>query len=161
MTRIHVVPTAATRSRAASQTHSTLREGTSLGVIVGVMTWLWLAGFDFARGEPFQTIHFFGAARFTLIHFALCLGYGFTVISLIHASMKEPTVMFGIIFSTILFQAGFVILTALIANIGVGPEAWGQFLVGNFIAAVFTLAFVTRHHSLVQIFHAAEALQQD
>jgi hypothetical protein len=141
--------------------HSTLREGTSLGLIIGVTTWLWLAGFDLVRGEPFQTIHFFGAARFTMIHFALCLGYGFTIIGMIHASMKEPTVMFGIIFSAILFQAGFVVLTALIANIGIGPIAWGQFLVGNFIAAAFTLALVARNHSLGKLFHAAEALQQD
>jgi hypothetical protein len=161
MTRIHVVPTATSRICPAPRIHSTVREGTRLGLIIAVTTWLWLAGFDLVRGEPFRTIHFFGAARFTVIHFALCLGYGFTIIGAIHASMKEPTVMFAIIFCAILFQAGFVVLTALLANLGIGPLAWGQFLVGNFIAAAITFALVARDHSLRDLFHAAEALQQD
>ena len=138
-----------------------MREGTRLGLIIGVTTWLWLAGFDLIRGEPFQTIHFLGFARFTLIHFALCLGYGLTIISAIHASMKEPTVMFAIIFCAILFQAGFIVLTAMLANIGIGQLAWGQFLIGNFIAAGVTFALVARDHSLRDLFHAAEALQKD
>jgi hypothetical protein len=138
-----------------------MREGIRLGLIIGTTTWLWLAVFDLVRGDPFQTLHFLGAARFTVIHFALCLGYGFAIIGLIHASMKEPTVMFAIIFSAILFEAGFVVLTALLANIGIGQAAWGQFLVGNFIAAAITFAVVARDHSLRDLFHAAEALQQD
>jgi hypothetical protein len=161
MTRIHVVPTVSSRISHAARKHSTVREGASLGLIIGVTTWLWLAGFDLVRGEPLHTIHFLGAARFTVIHFVLCLGYGFAIIGMVHASMKEPTVMFGIIFSTILFQFGFVVMTALLANIGIGPLAWGQFLVGNFVAAALTFALVARNHSLRDLFHAAEALQKD
>jgi hypothetical protein len=161
MKRIHVVPTASSSVRHAPRRHSTVREGTRLGLIIGVTTWLWLAGIDLVRGEPFQTLHFFGFTRFTVIHFVLCLGYGFTIISAIHASMKEPTVMFGIIFSAILFEAGFVVLTAMIANIGIGDLAWGKFFVGNLIAAAITFALVARDHSLRDLFHAAEALQKD
>jgi hypothetical protein len=141
--------------------HSTVREGTRLGLIIGVTTWLWLAGFDYVRGEPFETLHFLGFARFTLIHFALCLGYGFTIISAIHASMKEPTVMFAIIFSAILFEAAFVALTAMLENIGIGQLAWGKFFAGNIIAATLTFALVARDHSLRDLYHAAESLQKD
>jgi hypothetical protein len=160
MKHIHVVPTGSPAVRHIASEHSTMREGIRLGLIIGVTTWLWLAAFDLARGNPFQTLHFLGAARFTVIHFTLCLGYGFAIIGLVHASMKEPTVMFGIIFSAILFEAGFVVLTALLANIGIGQAAWGQFLVGNFIAAAITFAVVARDQSLRDLFHAAEALQQ-
>jgi hypothetical protein len=158
---IHVVPTASSRVRQPVMRHSTMREGATLGLIIGVTTWLWLVGLDLIRGEPFQTIHFLGAARFTMLHFALCLAYGFTIIGAVHASVKEPTVMFAIIFSAILFEAGFVVLTAMLENLGVGPIAWGQFLVGNFIAAAITFALVARHHSWSALFHAAEALQKD
>jgi hypothetical protein len=127
-----------------------------------VTTWLWVAGFDYVRDEPFHTFDFLGGImRFSLIHFALCLAYGFTIIGAIHASMKEPTIMFGIIFSAILFEAAVVYVTAMIANIGIGQLAWGKFLVGNLIATVLTLVLISRDHSLRDLFHAAEALQKN
>jgi len=163
MTRIHIVPQPhpAVVQHSAGR-HSTVREGIRLGLTVGAATWLWLAGFDFVRGEPFQTFHFLGGlAAFSLVHFALCLAYGFTIISAVHASMKEPTIMFGIIFSAILFQAAAVIVTAMLANIGIGQLAWGKFFVGNAIAACLTFVLISRNHSLKNLFEAAEALQKD
>jgi hypothetical protein len=139
-----------------------MREGIRLGLIVGAATWLWLAGFDLIRGEPFQTFDFLGGlATFTVIHFALCIGYGFTIISAIHASMKEPTVMFGIIFCAILFQAAIVVVTAMLANIGIGELAWGKFFVGNAVAASLTMVLISRNHSLRDLYHAAERLQKN
>ena len=139
-----------------------MREGIGLGLIVGAATWLWVAGFDFVNGEPFQTFHFLGGlATFTLIHFGLCIAYGFTIIGAIHASMKEPTVMFAIIFCVILFQAAVGMVTAMLANIGIGQLAWGKFFAGNALAAGLTTALVSRNHSLSDLFHAAEALQKN
>jgi hypothetical protein len=161
MEHIHIIPGVSTSVRHSPWRHSTAREGTRLGLIIGVTTWLWVAGFDLLRGEPFETMYFLGFTRFTLIHFALCLAYGFTIIGAIHAAMEEPTVMFGIIFCAILFQAAFVGLTAMLANIGIGQLAWGEFFVGNLIAAVLTLALVSRHHKLRELFHSAENLQKN
>jgi len=162
MQRIHVVPGHRTSVSHAPRKHNTTRESIQLGLIFGVTTWLWVAGFDYAKGQPFHTFDFLGGiARFTLVHFALCLAYGFTIISALHASVKEPTVMFGIIFSAILFQAAVVVMTAMLANIGIGQLAWGKFLVGNLIATGITLALISRDHSLRDLFHAAEALQKD
>ena len=139
-----------------------MREGIRLGLIVGAATWLWLAGFDLLRGEPFQTFHFLGGlATFSLIHFALCLAYGFTIISAVHASMKEPTVMFAIIFCAILFQAAVVMVTAMLANIGIGELAWGKFFAGNAVAAGLTMVLISRNHSLRDLYHAAEKLQKN
>ncbi|HKY96435.1 MAG TPA: hypothetical protein VJL35_01150 [Gemmatimonadaceae bacterium] len=163
MTRIHIVPQPhPAMVQRSPERHSTMREGISLGLIVGAATWLWLAGFDFVRGEPFHTFNFLGGiATFSLVHFVLCLAYGFTIISALHASMKEPTIMFGIIFSAILFQAAVVIVTAMLANIGIGQLAWGKFFVGNAVAACLTFVWISRNHSLKNMFEAAEALQKD
>ena len=161
MSRIHIIP-GYSSAHTAPRKHSTTREGTRLGLIIGATTWLWLAGFDFVRGEPFQTIHFLGGfVKFTLVHFALCLAYGLIIISALHASMKEPTIMFGIIFSAILFEAAFVIVTAMLSNIGLGELAWGKFFAGNLIATAMTLFLISRNHSLREMFDAAEALQKD
>jgi hypothetical protein len=163
MKRIHLIPQPHSATRQPPpRIHSTVREGIRLGLIVGAATWLWIAGFDLVKGEPFQTFHFLGGiAAFTLIHFTLCLAYGFTIIGAIHAAMKEPTVMFAIIFCSILFQAAVVMATAMLANIGIGQLAWGKFFAGNAVAAVLTMVLISRRHSLKHLFEAAEALQQD
>ncbi len=162
MERIHITPGHSYSSRRAQVSHNTLREGVSLGLIIGVATWLWVAVFDVAAAEPFQTFQMLsGVVGFTLIHFLLCVTYGVTIMSAIHASMKEPTIMFGIIFCTILFQAAFVMLTAILVNVGVGDPAWGKFFAGNVMAALLTYVLIERHHSMRSLFHAAEAKQKD
>jgi hypothetical protein len=161
MEHIHVVPGSSSKSRKAPA-HSTMREGIRLGLIVGAATWLWLAAFDAIAGRPFETFELLnGTVGFTIIHFLLCLAYGLTIISAVHASMKEPTVMFAVIFCTILFQGAFVMLTAILANVGVGDLAWGKFLAGNIMAAVLTYVLVNREHSIRQLYHAAEAHTKD
>jgi hypothetical protein len=149
-------------TRRARGSHNTVCEGIRLGLIIGAATWLWLAAFDFVVGEPFQTLHFLGGSvGFTLIHFALCLAYGLAVISAVHGSMKEPTLVLALIFCTILFQAAFVVVTAILANAGVGQLAWGKFLFGNMMAAVLTYALIARDHPMRELYRAAEARQKD
>lgn len=162
MEHYHITRASSLSSHRAHESHNTLREGVGLGLIVGGATWLWVAAFDVLAGQPFETLRLLsGVASFTLIHFLLCLAYGLTIMSAVHASMKEPTVMFAIIFCTILFQGAFVMLTAILANVGVGDLAWGKFLVGNLMAAVLTYVLVNRHHSIRDLYHAAEAHQKD
>jgi hypothetical protein len=149
-------------ARHGPASHGTMREGVRLGLIVGVATWLWIVGFDFASGNPFYTMHFLGGVMaFTLFHFTLCLGYGLAVISLIHGSAREPTVMFGLIFSAILFEAGFAGLTALIANMGLGQLAWSRIFFGNAMAAGLTYAVIAHNHPMRKLYLAAEEHQQD
>ena len=163
MTHIHVVPQAhATSGHDRIARHSTMREGTLLGLAVGTATWLWIAGFDLIAGEPFQTFNFLGGIwTFTLIHFALCVAYGVTIMTAIHASVGEPTLVFAIIFCAILFQAAAGMATAMLANIGIGNLAWGKFFAGNAIAAVLTVVLISRDHPLRQLFHAAEEHLKD
>ena len=142
--------------------HSTGREGIRLGVIIGFATWLWLVGFDFVVGKPFHTFDFLGGfVGFTLIHFALCLAYGWAIISAVHGATKEPTVIFALIFCTILFQAAFAGLAAILDNVGLGQLAWGQFFFGNVMAAGLTYAVLAHDHPMRELFHTAEARQKD
>lgn len=149
-------------ARLAQASHSTVREGVRLGLIVGVATWLWIAGFDFAAGTPFYTMQFLGGVvTFTLIHFMLCLVYGVAIISAVHGSGREPTVMFALIFSAILFEAGFAGLTALIANMGLGQLAWSRIFFGNVMAAGLTYSVIAFNHPMRDLYLAAEEHQQD
>lgn len=143
---------------AHSEVHNTATEGVSLGLVIGVITWLWVAGFDYLTGEPFHTLKFFGGfAGFTLLHFLLCVSYGLAIMSAVHASLKEASVIYALIFTSILFQAGFVMLTILLDSFGMGRSAWGKFLGGNLVALVITYAIVVRKHPLLEVFRTAEA----
>jgi hypothetical protein len=149
-------------TRRAHFSHSTAREGIRIGLIIGVATWLWLAAFDYMTGDPFHTLHFFGGfLGFTLIHFTLCVGYGLAIIGAVHGSTKEPTIIFAMIFCTILFQAAFVGLAAILDNVGMGQLAWGKFFLGNLMAAGLTYVLLARDHPMRELFHAAEARQKD
>ena len=106
MEHIHLTPRSSRSTESARPSHSTVREGVRLGLIVGGATWLWVAALDLVVGEPFLTAHSLGgAAAFTVVHFLLCIAYGLTIMSAVHASMKEPTVMFALIFCTILLMS--------------------------------------------------------
>lgn len=129
-----------------------------LGVIVGLVTWLWVCALDVLAGTPFATIRSLGgAATFSVIHFALCLAYGIGIVAAVHAAMRTPSVVFAMVFCTILFHGAFVMLTALLGQLGPGDGAWSRFLVGNIIAAAVTWVLVTRRHPLGAILHRAEA----
>ena len=149
------------RSYASSgASHSTLREGLRLGSIIGVVTWLWIAAVDVAAGAPFETPRLLsGIAGFTILHFGLCIAYGLTVMAFVHASMKEPTIIYAIIFCTILFQIAFAMFTAILANTAVDDMPWTKFVAGNVIAGILTYALVARDHSMRDIFLQAEAYE--
>jgi hypothetical protein len=102
-----------------------------------------------------------GPVGSTLVHVALCVAYGLAVISVVHGSMKEPSLILALIFCAILFQMGFVVLTAVIANVGLGQLAWGRFLGGNVMAAGLTYLLIARDHPMRDLYHAAEARQKD
>jgi hypothetical protein len=162
MNETHTVRVFSRSTRRERGSHDTIREGIRLGLIIGVATWLWVAGFDFVVGEPFHTLQFFGGfVGFTLMHFTLCLAYGLAIIGAVHGSAKEPTVIFALIFCTILFQTAFAGLAAILDNAGLGRFAWGRVFAGNIMAAGLTYAVIARDHPMRALFHAAEARQKD
>lgn len=136
----------------------TVREGIRLGLLVAAVTLAWVTAFDFAVGRPFETIHVLGgAAVFLPIHVTLCVAYGLAIVGAVHSALSTPTVVFAMIFLTILFQAAFVMLTAFTTALGLGALAWPRLLGGNVLAAALTYWFIARRHPLRELYHAAEA----
>ena len=69
------------------RSHSSFREGAILGAVVGTGIWVWIALVDAVVGEPFRTFAVLGGvARFTTLHYVLCLAYGVVAVSVVHAS---------------------------------------------------------------------------
>ena len=67
------------------RTHQSLREGLTLGLIVGTAIWLWLVIIDAVAGQPFRTFHVLGGiALFTVLHYLLCLAYGVAAVAVVH-----------------------------------------------------------------------------
>ncbi|HTD69912.1 MAG TPA: hypothetical protein VK647_05625, partial [Gemmatimonadales bacterium] len=59
------------------RSHSSLREGVILGLVVATGIWVWIALVDVIVGEPLRTFAVLGGvARFTTLHYVFCLVYG-------------------------------------------------------------------------------------
>ena len=138
----------------AGRSHDTVREGIRLGLVLGVVTWLWVAAVDYIAGTPFQTIQSLGWYGFTALHLGLCVAYGLAIMSAVHASMNEPTFIYALIFSWILFHTAFVMLTIMLAVEG-GTVAWIKFFAGNLMSAALAYVIVAREHPLLEIYRRA------
>ncbi len=137
--------------------HSSLREGTALGVIVATTIWIWLAAVDALAGQPFQTFRVLGGvAFFTVLHYGLCVVYGVVTLSVVHAAARAPSLMVFAAFSFFLLEFGFVMATVLLANVGLGELAWVRMLGGNVIGAVVTWVVLVRRHPLLKEFRQAD-----
>ena len=138
--------------------HNTSREGLQLGATVAIITWLWIAALDALAGTPFQTMHALGGtAFFSIVHVGLCLAYGIVIVATVHAAMRAPSLIFAMIFCTILFQAAFAMFTSVLGQLGAGSGTWLRFFAGNVLAAVVTYVTLARTHPLKSILDRAEA----
>ena len=138
--------------------HSSLREGAILGAVVGTGIWAWIAMVDAVVGEPFRTFAVLGGvARFTALHFVLCLAYGVVAVSVVHAAAREASLMVGAAFAFFLLEFAFVLLTAILSQGGLGGLAWARIVGGNVVGATLTVLILWRRHPLAQEFRDGTA----
>jgi len=138
--------------------HSSLREGAILGAVVGTGIWAWIATVDAVVGEPFRTFAVLGGvARFTALHFVLCLAYGVVAVSVVHAAAREASLMVGAAFAFFLLEFAFVMLTAILSQGGLGGLAWARIVGGNVVGATLTVLILWRRHPLAQEFRDGTA----
>lgn len=131
--------------------HTSLREGILLGAIVGTAIWVWIAGVDALAGEPFRTFGVLGGvARFTVVHYLLCLLYGVIAVSVVHAAAREASLVVGAAFVFFLIEFGFVMIAAILSHAGLGQLAWVRIVGGNVVGAILTIVFLWRRHPLRQ-----------
>ena len=139
------------------QTHSALREGTVLGLIVATAIWLWLAVVDGLAGQPFRTFQVLGGVGFfTVLHYLLSVAYGIVAVAVVHGAARAPSLLVFAAFCFFILEFAFVMATVLLSNVGLGQLAWLRILGGNVIGAVLTFAVLLRGHPLKREFEAAD-----
>jgi hypothetical protein len=127
----------------------TRREGVLLGLLVATSIWLWLAIVDAIAGQPFRTFAVLGGiVPFTLLHYALCLAYGLAALAVVHGAAREPSLLLGASFFFLILEFGFVMLTVILSQTGLGQLAWVRILGGNLVGAVVTVVVLARRHPL-------------
>jgi hypothetical protein len=140
------------------RSHSSLREGAILGAVVGTGIWVWIALVDAIVGEPFRTFTVLGGvARFTTLHYVLCLTYGVVAVSVVHAARREASLIVGAAFAFFLLELGFVLVSAILSQVGLGGLAWVRILGGNAVGVALTLLILWRRHPLAQEFRDGAA----
>jgi hypothetical protein len=143
-------------------THSALREGARLGLIVATTIWFWIAGVDAVVGQPFRTFTVLGGVvLFTVLHYGLNIAYAVAILSAIHGAQREPRLVLGVAFGFIIVEVGFALLTALLSQLGLGELAWVRVLGGNVVGAIVGTVVLFRTHPVAQKLKAAEAKEEE
>ena len=139
------------------RTHQSLREGLTLGLIVGTAIWLWLVIIDAVAGQPFRTFHVLGGiALFTVLHYLLCLAYGVAAVAVVHRAAQEPSLIMAAALGFFLISFAFAMLSALLSQVGLGHLAWVRILGGNLVGGILTFLMLSRTHPLLEEFKEAE-----
>jgi hypothetical protein len=130
--------------------HGALREGIMLGLAVGTSTWLWIALVDALAGEPFRTFTLLGGiAAFTAIHYLLNVVYAGAIVSAMRGAGREPSLMMAVAFGFLMVEFAFAMITALLAQIGLGELAWLRIFAGSVVGMLTAIAILARKHPLL------------
>lgn len=137
--------------------HSSRHEGISLGLTLGTVTWIWVAVVDALAGRPFHTFDALGGvAAFTIVHYALNVVLGAVLIAIVHGAERAPSLILGLLFCGIIFQAALAMLTNLLAQAYVGPGAWIGLFGGSLLSTAIAITLLARGHPLIEYVHRAE-----
>ncbi len=136
--------------------HDSLREGTTLGIIVATAIWVWLVVVDAVAGHPFQTFAALGGITvFTVVHYLLNIVYGVVIVSAVHGAAREPSVALALVFGLVTFEIALAMLTVLLSHLGLGELAWVRIFGGSLVGVAVALFLLSRRHPLVsQLRHA-------
>ena len=144
------------------QQHSSLWEGTRLGLVVATTIWIWLAAVDAIVGQPFRTFSVLGGiAQFTLLHYVLNLTYGIAIVWALHRAAREPSLVMGVAFGFFILEFGFVMLSAILSQMGLGGLAWVRILGGNIVGATVTFLVLWTRHPLARELRDATGAEDD
>jgi hypothetical protein len=136
--------------------HDSLREGTTLGIVVATAIWVWLVVVDAVAGQPFQTFAALGGITvFTVVHYLLNIVYGVVIVSAVHGATREPSVALALVFGLVTFEIALAMLTVLLSHLGLGELAWVRIFGGSLVGAAVALFVLSRRHPLAsQLRHA-------
>lgn len=137
--------------------HTTVREGTLLGVLIASCIWLWIAAVDVIAGESFRTFEVLGdVVIVTLVHYALNILYGIILVGALRGSQRAPSLMIAIIFGLVMLEVGFAMLTIMLGQAGLGNLAWLRIFGGSLVGLSVAFALLSRRYPLADRLHEAE-----
>jgi hypothetical protein len=133
-----------------------LREGARLGVMVAIVTWLWLALIDAVSGDAFSTATALGGVvGFTLVHVALNVAYATALVSLIHGATRHPSLILVALTGFAMVEIGFIMTTAALSYF-LGGIAWLSIFGGSLIGAAIAFLLLVQAHPLKDLLRQAE-----
>ena len=157
--------------------HGLVREGVIAGLLGAAGVAIWFLIVDTLGGRPFYTPAMLGSALlsvfgkpgtegmmtyvivYTLFHGAAFIAVGMVLAFFVHEAEREPEVLAALIILFILFELGFYIATALLAeSTQFGRLAWYQVAIGNTIATLAMGIYMWRRHPKLrtELAHAYE-----
>jgi hypothetical protein len=120
-------------------------------------TWVWVAVVDAIAGRPFNTFTLLGGvAVFTAVHVVLNVLYGLVIVVALRAATRAPSVFIALIFGLVMMQIAFAMLTAILANVGLGALSWILILGGSLIGTAIAIAIVNRRYPFATHLRLAE-----
>ena len=136
---------------APSGKHDAIREGLRLGSVVATSIWIWIAAVDAIAGEPFRTFHVLGGgALFTAMLCVLNIAYGMVIVSSIHAFMREPSLVGGLVMGFLIIEFAFAMISVVLSHFGLGQLAWLRIFGGSVIGAAVAVVLLMRRHPLAR-----------
>ena len=136
--------------------HDSLREGTTLGIIVATSIWVWLVVVDAIAGHPFQTFATLGGiAAFTVVHYLLNIVYGVVIVAAVRGTTREPSLSLALLFGLVMLEIAIAMLTVLLSHLGLGALAWIRIFGGSLVGVAIAVVVISRRHPLAsQLRHA-------
>ncbi len=140
-------------------------EGFWAGIVGATLVAVWFLLYDLAAGVPLHTPALLGAAvleglrdpnalvitlplvlKYTLIHGAAFVMFGWAAAGLLALADREPRLLFAFFMLFCCFEVFFVALIAVLAEWLLAAIAWWTILFANFLAAAGMLAYFFREH---------------
>jgi hypothetical protein len=141
----------------STTTHSTRAEGIRLGLIVGTITWLWVALVDAATGQAWHTFTALGGILpFTVAHYLLNVVYGMILLSVVHGAERAPSLIIGAIFCGLTFEGAFVMFSSILIQRALGNVGWLGIVGGNLIGTAVAITLLFRTHPVLEYVRRAE-----
>ena len=137
--------------------HSTRKEGIRLGLIVGTVTWLWVALIDAVTGNPWRIFTVLGGiVVFTVIHYLLNMVYGMVLLSVVHGAARTPSLILGALFCGLIFEGAFMMFSNILIQNSLSSTGWLALIGGNLIGTAVAITLLSRTHPLREYLRRAE-----
>lgn len=145
-----------------------LREGTGAGLLGAAVVAVWFLLYDTLTGRPFRTPALLGAALFeglrdparwvgrpagldvilgyTVLHFAVFVGFGILAAALLLAAEREPRILLGLLILFWCFELFFLGFVSALDVALVGELRWWNIAIANLLAAAAMVVYFFLGH---------------